>query len=740
MDAFVYQYAVGLVFFLLGLTVAVRHGYVGLSGAGLRNLLLTCGVLAAFGLVQGYLQYAPMTELETVPYGGGWERQARLGTTLDYGIMVGYFLTILVIGTWFARRQKTLKDFFFGGQRFSWWLITFSLIATLVGSYSFVKYSEAGYRFGIGSTQSYMNDWLWLPLLIFGWLPILYFSRVSSIPEYFERRFDRRVRGWVTAFILVYLVGYVGVNLFTMGKVLNILLGWPIWWSACLVATISAIYVTAGGQTSVIMTDLFQGLMLIVTGLLLLVVGASYLGGFEAFWHHLPRGHRLAFPNFNQDPSFPSVGIFWQDGIANSAMFYFLNQGVIMRFLSARSVADGRKAMFAVVLVLVPVAATVVGCGGWIARALVHAGALPPELTSDEAFFVASELLSRPGMFGLILATLTAALMSTVDTLITAVAAIAVNDVYRPLVRPQAGERELLRVARTTSVAVAVVGILMVPVFMGFKTIYEAHGAFTAAVTPPLVVTLMLAVFWRRFTRTAALFTLVGGMAAVVFSLFVPEVIRPFAHGVPMGEAGEGLFAGMGQFKFMRALYGLAVSLTLGVVTTLFTRPEPFERQRGLVWGTLADAIARYKGSGRAEGAQAGVRAEGAQAAVRAEGVQAGVRAEGAQAERRREGDRRRILAVPRQATGEAERRGAGELPTVRLSPAAMAALGAEPGDLVYLSDRRGWLGGLRSAHAIVGEPAADAAGQVVELGPETFSSVVVPRRRAEPLAIERLY
>ena len=91
--------------------------------------------------------------------------------------------------------------------------------------------------------------------------------------------------------------------------------------------------------------------------------------------------------------------------------------------------------MFAVVLVLMPLAAIVVGCGGWIASALVHAGVLP-EMASDEAFFIASELLSRPGMFGLILASLTAALMSTVDTLITAVAAIAVNDIYQAVHSP----------------------------------------------------------------------------------------------------------------------------------------------------------------------------------------------------------------------------------------------------------------------------------------------------------------
>ena len=135
--------------------------------------------------------------------------------------------------------------------------------------------------------------------------------------------------------VLVYLVGYVGVNLFTMGKVLNALLGWPIPTAALIVAVISATYVTAGGQTSVIMTDLFQGVMLLFTGGLILYLGIDYLGGFGAFWENLPRGHRTAFPNFNEDPGFPSVGIFWQDGIANTAMFYFLNQGMVMRFLAA---------------------------------------------------------------------------------------------------------------------------------------------------------------------------------------------------------------------------------------------------------------------------------------------------------------------------------------------------------------------------------------------------------------------
>ena len=156
------------------------------------------------------------------------------------------------------------------------------------------------------------------------------------------------------------------------------------------------------------------------------------------------------------------------------------------------------------------------------------------------------------------------------------------NDVYKPYVNPKAGEKQLLRTARFSAVGVTLLGIALVPVFMQFKTIYAAHGAMTAAITPPLVVALLLSVFWRRFTAPAALATIVGGLVAIGVSIFIPEIIRPFAHGVPMDadfrEAGDGLFAGAKQYKFMRALFGLGVSGLIGVVVTLFTKPEPKDR------------------------------------------------------------------------------------------------------------------------------------------------------------------
>ena len=702
MDPFLYQYGVGGVVFAVGMVYAVKQGYIGRSGRGLRNGLICVGGLAAFMLLQATLQYAPMHEAAPVPYQGGYQRAETLGTGLDYAIMAGYFVAMLLIGTWFGRGNSTTKDFFFGGQRFSWWLIAFSLVATTVGSYSFVKYSKVAFSFGTASTQTYLNDWLWVPLLLFGWLPILYFSRVVSIPEYFERRFGPRARQLSTWLLLAYLIGYVGINLFTMGQALSILLGWPVLAAAALVASISAVYVTFGGQTSVIMTDLFQGAMLLVTGLILLFLGMNYLGGAENFWEHLPRGHRTAFPHFNADPSYPAVGIFWQDAMANSAMFYFLNQGMVMRLLSARSVEDSRKAVIAMMAILMPLAAIVVASGGWVARALVHAGVLPPDIAPKESFFIAAEFLTQPGVFGLVMAALTAALMSTVDTLITAIAAIVVNDVYKPR-HPEADDRTLLRVARVSSVGITLFGIALVPIFQSFGSIYSAHGAFTAAVTPPLVVALMLGVFWRRYTPTAALWTMGLGSLVIAASIVWPQMIAPFAHGVEMREVGDGFLAGKDQFKFMRGFFGLVVCSVIGVSVTFASKARTLDQVRGLVWGTVSDAIEHYKGS-------------------------PGVEVNGPWRD-----------AVPLRGDQD-EVRGEAMLPVVQISSALSVSLGGlKEGDLLYVTDARAWLGGLRSSHVVVGL-CFESPQETLSLGPATFAVVIAPGRDSLPLRVRKLY
>ena len=91
------------------------------------------------------------------------------------------------------------------------------MVATGIGSYSYLKYSEQGYNTGMSSSMTYTNDWFIVPFFMFGWLPILYLSRIRSIPEYFERRFNRLARYFAVVIILSYMFFYIGYNLFTIG-------------------------------------------------------------------------------------------------------------------------------------------------------------------------------------------------------------------------------------------------------------------------------------------------------------------------------------------------------------------------------------------------------------------------------------------------------------------------------------------------------------------------------------------
>ena len=100
---------------------------------------------------------------------------------LFWVILAGYVFFVLGAGLFFARNNQSTEDFFFGGRRFSWWLIGMSMLATGVGSHSFAKYASKGFEYGFSSTMTYMNDWFFMPLLLFGWIPIIYYLSLIHI-------------------------------------------------------------------------------------------------------------------------------------------------------------------------------------------------------------------------------------------------------------------------------------------------------------------------------------------------------------------------------------------------------------------------------------------------------------------------------------------------------------------------------------------------------------------------------
>ena len=595
--------------------------------------------------------------------------EISVGTGIDRVVILIYFLLVMGFGAYFGKYSKTTSDYFFGGRRFSWWLITISIVATGIGSHSFVKYSTKAYQYGFSSTMTYMNDWFFMPLFMFGWLPIIYYTKVRSIPEYFEKRFNKTARYLATTMTLLYMIGYIAIQLLTLATALYRIYNIPLMATVIIIAIATSIYMHFGGQTSVIFTDLFQGLILLFAGLLLFFLGIQYLGaghfsyGVSSFWSFLTPEQKLPLAHFNHPPNFNFVGIFWQDGIAGSIGFLFLNQGLIMRFMAAKNVNEGRKAAAFNVLLVLPISAIVVSNAGWIGRAIANGmpGILPMDLQPNDVFVAVTNIVASPGVFGFIIAALCAALMSTADTLVNASSAIVVNDIYGPLSKKEQTDKKQLEVARYASIGIKVIAIILVPFFNSFDSIYEAHGWFHSTFTPPLVVAVFLGIFWKRFTTPAVIATFTVGAFLMILGQFNHELIAPFSHGIEL-RPGRG-------YSYIGALYNIFVCASVGVIVSFLTAPPTKEKVNGLTVYDVADLKANFKGGKINEN----------------------------------EGE---IVIVDWEISDSDEN-------VIKFSKNDMERMKAEVGDLVYLCDNRKWLGGLKSIHSVYGNP-HDADGVVI--------------------------
>jgi SSS family solute:Na+ symporter len=661
-----------------------------------------------------------------------------LGTGLDWIVIVFYFMAILLFGSYFSKYNSDTNDFFFGGRRFSWWIIAMSILATGVSSHSFVKYSAKGFEYGFASSMTYMNDWFFVPFFLFGWLPIIVYSRIRSIPEYFEKRFSPGARFLVTILQLLYLLGYSAIGFLTMAKALQPMLppafdlfgmhfNVTLMGIVAVTAIVTGAYITFGGQTAVIFTDLVQGFMLLLAGFLVFFIGISFVGGWDSFWNILPTTWKLPLADFNKPPDFNFVGIFWQDGVAGSIGFLFMNMGLIMRFMATKNVNESRKAATFNILIMLPLSAIVVSSGGWIGKAisLISPDVVPANSNPDSIFVLVSSIIMRPGFFGFIIASLAAALMSTVSTYLNATAAIWINDVDRPMriwlkkIKPDSvdDEKRNLLIARIATVVFTILAAAAVIPFSQFKTVYEAHGYFHSTLTPPLVIAIFLGIFWKRFSPMGVIATLIGGVSLMFLGAYYPyPLIWIFDHGTQMTKEHP--------YIYIEALYNTLACFGVALVVTAFSKPiestakkirdnknhkninaimisviiiifiliafnlatlpvllplsfvlialvavsaayyVPYDAEKhtkGLTVWAIKDLKEMFKGSKVNE----------------------------------REG---KVILVHWKLNED-------EKELVHFSKNDMEAMAADPGDFVYVSDKRKWLGGLKSFHSVYGEP-----------------------------------
>ena len=280
-------------------------------------------------------------------------------------------------------------------------------------------------------------------------------------------------------------------------------------------------------------------------------------------------------------------------------------------------------------------------------------GVIPENVVANDVFVIVTNIISSPGVFGFIIAALCAALMSTADTLVNASSAIIVNDIYRPLTKKSKSEEEQLHFARMASIIVKIIAVILVPFFNSFDSIYEAHGWFHSTFTPPLVVAVFMGIFWKRFTSAAVIATFIFGAFLMILGQFNPELISPFSHGIEL-RPGRG-------YSYIGALYNLVVCAGVGILVTLFSKPDQDNKLDGLTVFDVHKLKFLYKGSEPNETKGTDIIVDWKEDKKLKDGV--------------------------------------------RFSQNDMKKMKASQGDLVYLQDARLWLGGLKSIHSVFEKP-----------------------------------
>ncbi len=623
--------------------------------------------------------------------------------TVIAAVLVIYFAGVTFLGIYFSRFSSNTNDFFFSGRRFAWWLPMMSMVATGIGSYSYLKYSEQGFNTGLSSTHVYFNDWFLFPVFLFGWIPILYFNRIKSIPEYFEKRFNSTARYLSVCIILSYIFYYIGYNLFTIGVAIEGIFGISALISLPVIAVLLGLYVTLGGQTAVIFTDLFQGMILYLVGFVVIFSGLYALGGVGEFWSHLPIDHRLPLAPLNSNPHYNTAGIFWGDALAGGVAFLYMNQGFLMRFMAIRNVQHARTAALANLMITLPLSALVIGALGWIAKSILSKQAVLGGALSESYSLLAIDnsyhtflltayhvIQENPWLMGFIFSALMAALMSTVDSLINASAAIGIYDIYKPLIRPNAEEKHYLKMARWLSLFATVIGLLLVVWFYQQKgTLMSIHYKGIMLIIPPVVTTIFLGILWKNFHAFSACVSMLTGIAVTFITMVYPGpvyALREFLLGPSEGS-----------LIFFRAPFGIFVTVFAGVIVQ-----NIFPRSRLSVLKKLSKKFFIFRWiKTLAQGADKNVESLTVDTLKKAM-----FNFKGGEPHLKR-GEKVYGLNVKLSSSLKEFEMGLSEKICKRLC--------AAKGDLIYLADQRWYLGGIRSGHFRLKEVYSQDSGEGAE-------------------------
>ena len=503
-------------------------------------------------------------------------------STVDLLIIIFYLGGILTLGVFSTRRKKMDSNrYFLAGRSLNWAVIGAALFASNISTIHLVGLSAQGFRDGmVWGNFEWMAAFLLIVLgLVFA--PFYFRNRISTLPEYLEKRFGPPSRTLLAIIAIVTaLFVHIGISLYAGAVLFRNFFGIGIWSSILLLSAITATYTVLGGLKAVVVTETVQTIILIA--------GAAVLTGIAVFAlpemkiHNLAelkaavkpdqlsmlhRGEDAIIPWYAVILGYPVLGIY----------YWCADQTIVQRVLAARSLKDAQVGpVFAGFIKILPVFLMVFP--GVLAYVLFK-----DKITdSNDTLLVLITELLPVGLKGIMAAALMAALMSTIAAALNSAGTLVSIDIIQRM-RPETPDRKLVQAGRITSICVMVIAILWSPLIGKFESIFEAISIIMAMISPPVSTVFVLGALWKRGTAQASFITMIVGMilGTITFCFdFVP--ISGYAY----------ISEGLGMHFMMQAWWLFVVCCAIFVTVSLLT-PRPDSSQ--LAYLTLSLDLRKRK-------------------------------------------------------------------------------------------------------------------------------------------------
>ena len=441
---------------------------------------------------------------------------------INYSVLALYLLISVLIGIYFARKQKSTADYFTGGGRIPWWASGLSVFGTLLSAITFMAIPA----------KAFITDWsffflnitaiLITPVIAFIFIPFFNKLKIKTAYQYLEDRFNYTARAFGSLSFILFQLGRIGIVLLLPSLAISIVTGIPVETSILIMGILCIFYTTFGGIEAVIWTDVMQ--VIVLLGGSILAVVWIMLHTETSFGDMITyASERDKFNIANMELNF-TESTFWVvfiGGLASAMVTQGTDQTIVQRFLTSSSVKDSQKTLYTNAVLTLPATIIFFGLGTLLFIFYTEMpNALSPAISNNDSIFPWYIVRELPiGVSGLLVAGIFSAAMSSISSSLNSVSTAYCNDFHAHF-KPQVADVKLLRIARLVTMITGILGVLLALWMAGsnIKSLWDQFYRFLGLFTGGLGGMFLLGMLTKKANAKG---TLLGLLVSAVFIWYI---------------------------------------------------------------------------------------------------------------------------------------------------------------------------------------------------------------------------